>query len=319
VTDKNGNRIENLNAGNFQISEDNHLQRLTAVDYFDVGKAQNPQNSEPIFISLTDTNDSETLRAVGHDHRLIVLFFDLTSYRPVGGAEGPDLDNLFRSVTAAKKFVKDRMTPADLVTVTAFSKELVVKAELTNDRETLDQALDSLLPGKGAGTVNDRANVSTYGSLVAAEALSDLLARIPGRKSVIHFTGGLPQSDPTRINPELDRTTGVANEGNVSFYEFDARGFPAGSQQFNGSRNVLDALAHDTGGALFTDLNDLTGFFKQVQDDSTGYYLLSYESSNKQHDGRYRSISVKLIGVPGGHVKYRQGYIAPRDSGSSDR
>jgi VWFA-related protein len=328
VTDKDGKRIENLNAGNFQLSEENRPQKLTAVDYFDVTKTPAPQSDEPIYISLMDSTDSEILQAVGRDHRLIVLFFDLTSFQ---SSAGVDIEELLRSVLAAKKFVKEQMTPADLVTVTAFSKELVVEADFTNDRAALDQALDSLLPGKNSGTVNDRANASTLGSLAAAEALSKMLSRIPGRKSVIHFTGGLPSGD----KPTMERTTGTANKFDVSFYEIDTRGLATvctdaskaggavsargvinsclSGPQFDGSRSGLDTLAQDTGGALFVDLNDFTPFFKYVQDDSTGYYLLSFESSNTQHDGRYRIISVKLIGVPGGHIKYRPGYVAPRD------
>lgn len=330
VTDKDGKRIENLTAANFQLSEENHPQKLTAVDYFDVTKAAASPNDEPVYLSLTDSTDSEIFQAVGRDHRLIILFFDLTTFLP-NGEKNADIDNLSRSVLAAKKFVKEQMTSADLVTVTAFSKELVVHADFTNDRASLDQALDSLLPGKNTGTVNDRANATTLGSLTAAEALSKMLSRIPGRKSVIHFTGGLPGGD----KPAMDRTTGTANKYDVSFYEIDSRGLATvctdvstgagpgavrgavppcmAGPQFGGSRNALDTLAHDTGGALFVDLNDFAPFFKYVQDDSTGYYLLSYESSNTAHDGRYRQISVKLIGVPGGHVKYRPGYFAPRD------
>src|SRR5579863_1802272 len=82
VTDANGNRIENLNLSNFQLSEDRHPQKLTAVDFYDIRKFQPSQESKPIDISLTDSTDSEIREAVGHDHRLLVLFFDLTSYAP---------------------------------------------------------------------------------------------------------------------------------------------------------------------------------------------------------------------------------------------
>jgi VWFA-related protein len=344
VTDKTGKRIENLNAGNFQLSEDNHLQKLAAADYFDVAKAGTSQDAEPIFVSLMNSNDSQTLRAIGRYHRLIVLFFDLSSFRPTGG--GPDIDNLSRSVTAAKKFVKDQMTPADLVTIASFNTDLLVEADFTNDRQTLDQALDILLPKKGGqnvaqlGSLNNTLGrpplVNTNNSLNAAQALAEMLALIPGRKSVIHFTGGLLQSGRESVLPALEGATDAANDGNVSFYEIDSRGLmtvcanastgigPAGASrggpvicepgpQFDGTRSAIGSLAQETGGALFIDMNDFTSFFKQVQDDSTGYYLLSYESSNQKHDGTYRHISVKLIGVPGGHIKYRPGYVAPKD------
>jgi VWFA-related protein len=327
VTDTNGARISNLNINNFVLSEDNHRQKLVAVDFFDVSRSQTPQASEPIYVSLANSDDSQKLRAIGHDHRLLVLFFDLTSF-----GKGYYLANLLRSVASAHKFVKEQMTPADLLCIIAFSKQLVVKAEFTNDQAMLLQALDSLIPGKDVGTVNNTQNASTDGSLEAAEGLSELLARIPGRKSVIHFTAGFAPTDPTTGNPQLEKTTGMANTANVSFYEIDSRGLDTGADdasvgfggrgtrpgtprllthQSDGTREILDTLAHDTGGALFVDMNDFTSFFKQIQEDSTGYYLLSYESSNTVNDGRYRNISLKLSAVPTGNVKYRPGYYAP--------
>ena len=188
-----------------------------------------------------------------------------------------------------------------------------------------------------------------------------MLAQIPGRKSVIHFTGGLaptaslgrnananasavamdrgvplaPRSTPVAgpdINPNIDAATNAANDSNASFYEVDARGLlticgvpligdapcacanVAGRvcQSVHSSRDTLYTLAADSGGMLFTDLNDFRPIYKAVQDDSTGYYLLTYDPSNKKKDGSYRQIEIKLVNVPGGRIVFRHGYYAPR-------
>ena len=358
VTDKSGNRIEHLSVGNFQLSEDDQRQKLAAVDYFDVGKTQISPDAEPIFISLSDQNASQTLQMIGRDHRLIVLFFDKTTMYP---------DDLLRAVHAAQDFVKNEMTPADLIAVATYAMDLTVTAGFTNDRPTLDAALDSLIPGKAQQAGDQKSKLNTAvnkdsgtfeveHSLLATTALTEMLGQIPGRKSVIHFTGGLILTGRGGMNnlPALDAATNAANDDNASLYEIDARGLvticydavapPAGRRgeaadasgppQLNGdlpcaciyvhipgrqcqpvtaSRNTLYTMAAETGGAMFTDMNDLRPMFKQVLDESTGYYLLSYESSNAKHDGTYRHISVKLVGVPGGQVKYRPGYVAPKD------
>jgi VWFA-related protein len=323
VTDANGNRIENLNLNNFQLIEDRHPQKLTAVDFYDIRKFQPSPESKPINLSLTDSTDSEIREAVGRDHRLIVLFFDVSSFHPA--AEGTRNSTLPLSITSAKKFVNEQITPADLVTVIAFSEEISVAADFTNDRATLTQALDSLPPV----TMNHCNDGTMNCSLFAAEALSKMLARFPGRKSVIHFTGGIPAKEGI---DNMGKATDAANKNNVSFYEIDGKGLQSvcadasvgfsdsairrgctNTPQFNGSRNGQDTLAHSTGGELFVDSNDFTPFFKQILDESTGYYLLSYESSNHQHDGLFRSISIKLIGVPGAQIKFRPGYFAPKD------
>jgi VWFA-related protein len=323
VTDANGNRIENLNLNNFQLSEDRHLQKLTAVDFYDIKKFPASQESKPINLSVTDSTDSEIREAVGRNHRLIVLFFDISSFHP--DADGTANSSLPLSIASAKKFVNEQITPADLVTIIAFNMEISVAADFTNDRATLNQALDSLPPN-----ISNHCNDGSMNcSLLAAEALSKMLARFPGRKSIIHFTGGIP----ARIADEADmgNATDAANKNNVSFYEIDGKGLQTvcgdasvgyspsaikdclNTPQFNGSRNGQDTLAHNTAGALFVDSNDFAPFFKQILDESTGYYLLSYDSSNHQHDGLFRSITIKVIGVPGAKIKLRPGYFAPKD------
>ncbi len=77
-------------------------------------------------------------------------------------------------------------------------------------------------------------------------------------------------------------------------------------------RATLSTLAKETGGALFTDSNDFKPFFKLMQDDSTGYYLLTYDSSNQKKDGQFRSVNVQVLNVPGAHITFRKGYYAPK-------
>ena len=213
VTDANGNRVENLNLNNFQLTEDRRLQKLTAVDFYDIRKFPSSQQTKPINLSLTDSTDSEIREAVGRDHRLIVLFFDVSSFHPT--AQGTANSTLPLSVASAKKFVNEQITPADLVTIVAFDMEISVPANFTNNHVTLNQALDSLPPV----TLNHCNDGSVNCSLIAAEALSKMLARFPGRKSIVHFTGGIPP----KIGSEgdMEKATDAANKNNVSFYEID--------------------------------------------------------------------------------------------------
>jgi VWFA-related protein len=362
VTDKDGNRIRGLKPENFRVLEDNVSQKIAAVDFFDVSKAVADVNAEPIYVSLNSANDSQTLSAIRSSHRLIVLFFDKSAMFP---------EDLLRAVNSAKDFVKNQMTAADLVTIATYGTQLSVISDFTNDRAALGDALDSLLPGSHSAPKGTKASLDnsvagdvgmtdTLHSLNAASSLTEMLAQIPGRKSVIHFTGGLspravlghlasagassvpmdrgvpnPGARAAATEPDIipyvDTTTNAANDGNASFYEVDARGLvtTCGAiprdmdcsctptdripcQPVHTSRDTLYTLAADSGGMLFTDLNDFRPIYKAVQDDSTGYYLLTYDPSNKKKDGSYRIIEIKLVNVPGGHVTFRHGYYAPR-------
>jgi hypothetical protein len=78
------------------------------------------------------------------------------------------------------------------------------------------------------------------------------------------------------------------------------------------SQETLSTLAEDTGGKAFTDTNDFSGVFAQVQRDNSAYYVLGFRSSNQARDGRYRRLSVK-VNRPGVKLEYRNGYFAPKD------
>lgn len=331
VTDKSGNRVRGLKPENFEILEDGRAQKLTGADYFDVHDYGTEDVANPISISIDDGADVESLRAISASHRLIVLFFDRSSMNP---------PEIARSVEAARAFVENQMTSVDLVTIASYGTQLEVKSDFTNNRETLDRTLESLVAGRQKNSkdakskLDDSANAenvthSVEISLDAAKSLADILAQIPGRKSVMHFTSGLLQGGPDNLDnlSAVDAATNAANRSNASFYEVDARALkticgetPCGGAddvmrqyaQLANSRNTLSTLAKDTNGALFTDTNDFKPFFKRVLGDSTGYYLLTYDPSNKKKDGSYRQVEIKLVNVPGGRITFRHGYSAPR-------
>jgi VWFA-related protein len=180
---------------------------------------------------------------------------------------------------------------------------------------------------------------NTDRKLASLESLGDLLRDIPGKKSVLQFTSGITQTGEDNRS-QLRATTDAANRANMSIYTVDSRGLLAeipggdasagaagGNAMYTGaavfqqsgarqdSRETLATLASDTGGRSFFDLGDLGQAFHSVQSDTAGYYLLGYYSTNAQHDGRWRTIRVKVAGVAGARVRYRQGYYAPKDFG----
>ena len=156
---------------------------------------------------------------------------------------------------------------------------------------------------------------------------------------MIQFTSGITQTGEDNRS-QLRATTDAANRANVSIYTVDSRGLMAeipggdpsvgaatGNSMYSGasvfhqqdarqdSRETLATLASDTGGRSFFDFGDFGDAFKSVQADTAGYYLVGYYSTNTAHDGRWRGIRVRLNGVPGARIRYREGYNAPKDFG----
>ena len=74
----------------------------------------------------------------------------------------------------------------------------------------------------------------------------------------------------------------------------------------------LARLALETGGVHFHNDNDLFGGLKQIADNQSFYYVLTYASPATASDGRYHRIEVK-VSRPGLKVTHRKGYYAPRE------
>src|ERR1700733_12998156 len=192
----------------------------------------------------------------------------------------------------------------------------------------------------GAAFTPDETEFNVFNTdqkLAAVEGLANVLAGIPGRKALVEFTGGITQTGEEN-RAELRAVTDAANRADVSIYSIDARGMFAsppggdvtvnaatGTSMFSGasvfhqtdqredSRDTLATLSVDTGGKAFFDLGDLSDAFPKIQQDNSGYYLVGYDlPSDVKRDGRWHAIRLK-VNAPGAHIRYRNGYYAPRD------
>jgi VWFA-related protein len=189
---------------------------------------------------------------------------------------------------------------------------------------------------------DQQGNATAYGLLHIAASLRSL----PGRKAVIFFSEGLVL--PPNVVESFRSVISEANRGGVSFYSVDVAGLrtqsklaetrqeinsrselrsaqlgsttdPSGPMTKELERNEdllrsnpetgLGQLATQTGGFLITDSNDLSGRLQKVDEDLHSYYLLSYSSNNKNYDGHFRKIEVKLK-RSGLTVQSRKGYYA---------
>jgi VWFA-related protein len=358
VTDGSGKPIKGLRADQFEVTDDGKMQKISSFSYSDIEKIEtaSEENAKPIVIPVDNEGPgaADAVTDTVRDRRMIVLFFDMTSM---------ETDDILRAHAAAQKFLKQQMTPADLVSVVVFSTRLAVLANFTNDRATLGKAIAQLVPGAASQIANPLYAAATNGEydvqqytgdaytpdetefnvfntdqkLAAVEGLANVLAGIPGRKSLVEFTGGITQTGEEN-RAELRAVTDAANRADVSIYSIDARGMFAappggdvttnaatGTSMFSGaavyhqtdqredSRDTLSTLSVDTGGKAFFDLGDLSDAFPKIQQDNSGYYLVGYNlPSDVKRDGRWHAIRVK-VNVPGAHIRYRNGYYAPRD------
>ncbi|MFZ2023533.1 MAG: VWA domain-containing protein, partial [Terracidiphilus sp.] len=311
------------------------------------GLAAGPAGSKAVVVAKP-----EELR----DHRLIVMFFDLTSMQP---------EDLERCVEAAQDFIKNKMQPADLVALVSFGDTLSVDQDFTADKNALINEVGAYNGTEGQGfaagaTANSNQvedttaytpdegeynDLNTDRELFALRAVSQSLAKINVKKSLLYFSGGISR-DGIENEASIRSAINAAVRADLAIYSVDTRGLQAigplgdastgslrGQGGFNGgallnnmnsnfaSQEVMSTLSTETGGTAFFDSNDFAPAFAKVQADNSAYYAIGFHSTNPARDGKFRKLTVK-IDKPGIKLEYRPGYYAPADfkhSGKEDR
>lgn len=195
-----------------------------------------------------------------------------------------------------------------------------------------------------------REETFTVGVLGTINYVMRGLKDLPGRKSLVLFSDGLTLFSKgvsnTRTLEAVRRLTDLANRSAVVIYTIDSRGLVApgagAEDDFNGlglqteaemqkigkaldaryqgyfdSKQGLEYLAYNTGGAFLHNANDLSRGLARVLEDQRGYYLLGYipdEATFKTPDGKrgYHKLKVKLK-RPGLTIRSRTGFFAVPD------
>jgi VWFA-related protein len=358
---KTGEIVHGLKSTDFHVWENGKPQHISTFDFQSVDMAK-PLNEATVsgLAAGPSTSGSKAVVVASpeelRNHRLIVMFFDLTSMQP------EDLD---RSVDAARDFLRKKMQPADLVALVSLGNTLNVDQDFTADKQALIREVSAYNGTEGQGfaegaTANSNQeedttaytpdeseynDVNTDRELFAIRSVAQSLEKIPEKKSMLYFSGGI-QRDGIENQASLRAATNAAVRANLSIYSVDTRGLQAilpvgdastgslrGNAAYNGgalmnnmnsnaaTQEVMDTLSRDTGGKAFFDSNDFAPAFAQVQRDTSAYYAIGYRSTDTARDGKYRRLTIK-VDRPGIKLEYRQGYYAPADfkhSGREDR
>jgi VWFA-related protein len=351
---KTGAVVKDLKRSDFTILENGKPQNIVSFDYQNVDEAA--VLSEKTTVSgkaasvaqLLNQDYAEDPKAL-KDHRLIVMFFDLSSMQP------EDID---RAVESARDFVNKKMQPADLVAMISMATSLSMDQDFTSNKDALLKTLGKYDGTESTGFANGSEGGTTDGTgddassftaddseynalntdreLYAIRSIAKSLERVDQRKSMLYFSGGLTRQG-IENQASMRAATNEAVKANMAIYAVDSRGLealpPVGNasvgslrgtsaysgaamqSQLNsnfGSQETLGTLASDTGGKLFTDSNDFAPAFQQIQHDTEAYYILGFHSTNQAKDGSYRHLTVKL-NRDDAKVEYHPGYYAPAD------
>lgn len=197
---------------------------------------------------------------------------------------------------------------------------------------------------------NAQADETTDWSRGSIFPLLDLVKEqylLPGRKTILYFSGGFPISQSTE--DPFKQIISLANRANVSFYAVDTRGlttWSTNSSSVDGIRNAAGAtmgnvssstqgvstdnakavdyaidagksdtqnaiamLSAQTGGMLIANTNDFRTPIRKVEEDIQSYYEITYDPQIQKYDGAFRKVLVKTD-MADLKVQSRAGYFA---------
>jgi VWFA-related protein len=83
--------------------------------------------------------------------------------------------------------------------------------------------------------------------------------------------------------------------------------------------DVMNDLAHGTGGIVFHDNNNLRAGFEQVTEAPEFSYVLGFSPGQLKPDGSFHSLRVRLQNTPGAGIEARRGYYALQPGPKSGR
>ena len=176
------------------------------------------------------------------------------------------------------------------------------------------------------------ASPDTDNTLRLLEGLMRSASQLPGRKLVFFISDGFYLNDfKTGSRDKIKRITDAAGRAGVVIYTLDARGLisesldvtnnrpidskgmtaTVTSSEISASQDGLNALAADTGGRAFRNTNaPMAKWINRMLDETANYYLLAWTpDSEEQKRGKFKNISVSIVGRPDLTVRLRQSYF----------
>jgi Ca-activated chloride channel family protein len=218
------------------------------------------------------------------------------------GSMGFKLDTSRRAVV---EFLKTLNT-SDEAFLVEFSDQADLAVSLTSDSAAIEDKLTSITSG-GLTALLDAVHTG----------LQEMKrAKNPRKALLIISDGGDNNSRYTAT-----QIAGLVREADVQIYAMGVfepvLSFGLSTAEMSGPK-LLSEIADQTGGRALaaTNLRELPGIAERIGIELRNQYVVAYSPSNKNRDGKYRKVQVKVDqpkALPALKARWRLGYFAPND------
>lgn len=160
-------------------------------------------------------------------------------------------------------------------------------------------------------------------TLQSVSALGSQIALVPGRKSLVWVTHGVPitvpdiSGEPLDLSPEIHRFATSLEKAHIAAYPVDQSSKGAGADLNSFSTQTLEDISSLTGGRNYrSDSVELA--INQARMDSRSSYAVGYIAPPQQQDGKFHKIRVSSP-RHGLRLNAERGYYAYPDADSGDQ
>jgi len=181
--------------------------------------------------------------------------------------------------SAAIRFL-DGLRAEDTAAVYSFHQKVELIQDFSPSRDLAEIAYN--LNAKGETTLND----------AVVHAARDLAKRPEKRRAIVVLSDGAD----TRSQASADKALATALAVNATLYTVDMSDPNIGAQKDFSAAGVLRDFANKSGGRFVPTPGGkaLRDAFGDIVEELSNQYTIGYRPSNRAHDGRWRTIEVKV-------------------------
>lgn len=251
-------------------------------------------------------------------HEQLVRYFSAESHAPLNLAILVDVSSsqtrvLPREFEVAKRFLDQVLAPSDKAMLVGFDYYVQMQQDFTSSPELIMRALERSLGGSTTRTAElDPGPLPKARSTALNDALFGVaearMSHRGGRKVIIVLTDG--QDMLSRRSPQ-EATHALLKADTICYVLLLGDNKYTSNNEYVGI-DRMKRMARETGGRVINvdaDLSNLAQSFQQIESELRHHYSIGYQSSDRTHDGQYRTIMIQS--KHGFQVQARRGYYAP--------
>lgn len=249
----------------------------------------------------------------------------------------------FLNIDEEDRIGKSQSTAALAEQLTAMKAASAGAGAVASTEQRITQMTLNMLQFADTGAQKEQSRAQLLGLWAVVKEQKQL----PGRKTVVYFTGGM--NVPPEYNERFRSIVADANLANVSVYAINAGGIASYKSNDSGTallaqasassrsnmmdrtgiisvdqaqvfdraedsihaniHNSLEVLTRDTGGFYASNTNDFRAPLRRIAEEVNFHYELTYSPEIEKYDGHLRKVVVK-VARPDVRVQTRSGYYA---------